>query len=541
MNFTDSEIEDLLKGIFAGDITKENLPVDLYQSIAEFLEKGLLKGAGGPVTSFDGKDLDLIQELRTNIYMFSAAKTYQEVRTMTDLLYNEDDKVKPFDEFFDDARAIYNNYNVNYAQTEYNTAVASGQMGIRWNQIEADKEILPLLKMTVVEDAQTTEICEPLDGITLPVNDPFWDEFYPPNHWNCRSTVLQLDEGEISSKAEVDKAKEHADEDMQDVFKMNVGKDEIVFSPDHPYFKVPREDQDLAKRNFDLPMPADIVEFISAKTTREAEDWAKENLGVKYVNYKGIDVKVANDINRGVQKTKRIMPEIEIPGLGSAQKANKEIKDIVKQAYKNSDFYQTIIKTYGEKSADRSALAFANRHVQKVGQNTLAWSSNIDKITIPGGEKIDLSRYRGVFVSEKAGKSKELLDEIIIANEKQGWFTKGAKDFEYIMNHELGHEVDKFLGIRNDADFLKIYERERALGEKSIAEKLSTYGATAGGRASDKPFEFIAESWAEFTSSPNPRPIAKEMGELMMKKYHEKAKIEIPFKEWFKESLKILK
>ena len=259
MNFTDSEIEDLLKGVFAGDITKENLPVDLYQSIAQFLEKGLLSGAGGPITSFDGKDLDLIQELRTNIYMFSAAKTYQEVRGMTDLLYNEDDKVKPFDEFFEDARALYNNYNVNYAQTEYNTAVASGQMGVRWNQIEADKDVLPLLKMTVVEDAQTTEICEPLDGITLPVNDPFWDEFYPPNHWNCRSTVLQLDEGDISSKAEVDKAKEHAEEDMQDVFRMNVGKDEIVFSPDHPYFKVPREDKELAKRNFDLPMPADLT------------------------------------------------------------------------------------------------------------------------------------------------------------------------------------------------------------------------------------------------------------------------------------------
>jgi SPP1 gp7 family putative phage head morphogenesis protein len=250
---SNNEIKKILEGIFWGDITEEDLPVKLYLDIADYLKKGLYKGYGGELIDFDGKDLELLEELRTNIYMFSAAKTYQEVRTMTDLLYNEDDKVKPFDEFFKDARALYDNYNVNYAQTEYNTAVASGQMGIRWNQIEADKDVLPLLKMTVVEDAQTTEICEPLDGITLPVDDPFWDEFYPPNHWNCRSTVLQLDEGEVSSKAEIDKAKEHADEDMQDVFKMNVGKDGYVFSPEHPYFT--NAPKDLKENNFNLEIP----------------------------------------------------------------------------------------------------------------------------------------------------------------------------------------------------------------------------------------------------------------------------------------------
>lgn len=253
MNFTDSEIEDLLKGIFEGDITKENLPVDLYESIAKFLEGGLYKGFGGSVTEFNGKDLDLLEDLRTNIYMFSAAKTYEEVREIQDKIYDDNDTIRPFKDFFDDAKKTYDQYNVNYAQTEYNTAIASGQMAVRWNQIEADKDILPLLKMTVVEDAQTTEICEPLDGITLPINDPFWDEFYPPNHWNCRSTVLQLDEGEISSKKEVEKASEHADEDMQDVFKMNVGKDGYVFSPEHPYFL--NSPPELGRENFGLPLP----------------------------------------------------------------------------------------------------------------------------------------------------------------------------------------------------------------------------------------------------------------------------------------------
>ena len=257
--------------IFEGKTDLDNLPVDLYLEIAKHLEGGLLKGAGGSLASFDGKDLDLIQELRANVYMFSAAKTYEEVRGFSELLYNDEDKIRPFGEFFADAKARYDTYNIDYARTEYNTAIASGEMGIRWNQITKDADTLPLLKMTVVEDAQTTEICEPLDGITLPIGDPFWDEYYPPNHWNCRSTVLQLDEGEVSTKAQVEKAVEHADEEMQDVFKMNVGKDEFVFSPEHPYFtNAPREARD---ENFGLPMPPDLE---PEKLKRSIEDRIRE-------------------------------------------------------------------------------------------------------------------------------------------------------------------------------------------------------------------------------------------------------------------------
>ena len=52
----------------------------------------------------------------------------------------------------------------------------------------------------------------------------------------------------------------------------------------------------------------------------------------------------------------------------------------------------------------------------------------------------------------------------------------------------------------NDSAFL--------LGEKHIAKGLSIYGAKTVS-------EFIAEGWAEFCNSDNPRPIARRIGEII--------------------------
>lgn len=256
---TEDEIRQLLEDIHGGKIDPENLPEGLYMKTADVLIKGLGKGFGTDVPNMSETDLELLDQLTDNIYMFSAAKTYQQIREMTDALTDDEGNVRTFREFKEAAGKIVDTYNQNYLSAEYDTAIASGQAGVYWNHIEANKAILPYLKMSVVEDANTSDICEPLDGITLPVDDPFWNIYYPPNHFRCRSTVEQLDQDDakVSSPDQVDKAKEHADKDMDDLFRMNVGKDKIVFKDDHPYFDVAPKDRDLASNNFNLPIPGD--------------------------------------------------------------------------------------------------------------------------------------------------------------------------------------------------------------------------------------------------------------------------------------------
>jgi SPP1 gp7 family putative phage head morphogenesis protein len=47
-------------------------------------------------------------------------------------------------------------------------------------------------------DSRTTDICDEdnLDGRIYAADDPIWSQITPPNHFNCRSTILPIVQGE---------------------------------------------------------------------------------------------------------------------------------------------------------------------------------------------------------------------------------------------------------------------------------------------------------------------------------------------------------
>lgn len=255
MKYSDKQIKELLDGLFDGSITEHALPEDLYFAIAEYLKKGLYDGFGKTLAMSEDKELRLITELRENIYMFSAAKTYQETKMLSSLLVGDDGQIVSRRDFHAMGELLLGTWNKDYADSEYNTAIAQGTMGAKWLDMEERKELFPLLRYSTIGDA--CDICGPLDGFTAPMDDPAWDEIYPANHFNCRCTVLQEDDSvQETPKDERDEILEKVTEDMDDVFKNNCGKTGYVFSEDHPYFtSVPKDDRDFAQNNFNLPIP----------------------------------------------------------------------------------------------------------------------------------------------------------------------------------------------------------------------------------------------------------------------------------------------
>lgn len=253
--YSDDQLKELLSGIFDGSITEYEIPEDLYFAISDYLKSALYAGFGGNLTNFKGKDLELLTELRENTYMFSAAKSYQQVKEIQSLMFDENGDRVGSREFNRLGAETFETWNRSWGETEYNTAQAQGMAAVKWNEIERNKDILSVLTYSTIGDA--CDICAPLDGITAPVDDPIWNSVYPTNHFNCNCLCTQHEEGErqLTPEDEKNSTFEAVTKEMSDVFKMNAGKDGYVFSPSHPYFSVEPKDEKYAANNFNLPIP----------------------------------------------------------------------------------------------------------------------------------------------------------------------------------------------------------------------------------------------------------------------------------------------
>lgn len=60
------------------------------------------------------------------------------------------------------------------------------------DQDPAVQEILWGYKYVTVGDDRVRPEHQKLDGVTLPKEDPFWLNFWPPNGWNCRCQVIPI-------------------------------------------------------------------------------------------------------------------------------------------------------------------------------------------------------------------------------------------------------------------------------------------------------------------------------------------------------------
>jgi len=252
--YTESELQSLLEGIATGIISEYAIPESLYLKIADYLKTGLYQGFGGTLADFSGVDLELLTELRENVYMFSAAKSFTEMSEFRALLFNEEGERRTMREFLQYGSQSYEKFNEDWGRTEYSTAEGQAQMASKWQEIERNKDLLPILEYSAIGDA--CAICQPLDGLTAPVSDPIWGTISPLNHFNCECVLIQH-EGDktLTPSSEKDEVYKDVTGKMSDMFKMNPGIDRYVFSPDHPYFDVAKKDLEYAKNNFNLPIP----------------------------------------------------------------------------------------------------------------------------------------------------------------------------------------------------------------------------------------------------------------------------------------------
>lgn len=248
--------DKLFRDIYSRKVTPRKLPENLYLDIAKDLQKGLFKGYSDTIkieikaALTQGPAFELLKALANNIFFFSAAKVFQQTTEMSALIVDPvTGIIRSFSEFKKLSEPVYQRYNEAWQRTEFDTTVVQAQTASQWGRIQDDKDALPMLRYH-----KNTKRHAKWDGITLPVDDPFWNAHLPPNGFNCACRVSQQEKGDFPKSSL--KGVELNDDPL---FSNNPAKIEQIFKErgdgKHPYFVVAKGDEAFKNRNFGLPLP----------------------------------------------------------------------------------------------------------------------------------------------------------------------------------------------------------------------------------------------------------------------------------------------
>lgn len=226
------EAARIAKGIYDGTITSGEIDPALTSLVAEKLRDAVIEGFGKdlPAIDYNTPDFDKLGNLESNVYQFSAAKDFQQLKSMT-LALKDGDRIRTFTEFRNEALKISDVYNGPWLLTEYNTALSSAQMAAKWQRFYADKNTLPLLQYRTVEDDRVRPSHAALDLVIKNIDDPFWDSYYPPNGWNCRCDVIQVVHGTETPDKDI-----VTPDDVPKMFLTNMAKEGLIFPKNSPYY-----------------------------------------------------------------------------------------------------------------------------------------------------------------------------------------------------------------------------------------------------------------------------------------------------------------
>jgi hypothetical protein len=241
----------------------------------------------------------------------------------------------------------------------------------------------------------------------------------------------------------------------------------------------------------------DKTTFTKAATIDEAEAFAR-SIGLN-VSYKGVDIAVANAMNEAAEYSIKRYPKIvdNMKAIGSGQAIHRKEKEILTEWYYEDR--KSILTSMGltEEQQRKRAAQWASRSVGRISGNTYAYANR-------GGHHA-VEMYNGIFVNDKWGGDKEAFLAALKKDGERKFHPEGCGTIKSVFDHEMGHQIDYALGLRNNADMIALW---KSLTAPEIIDGLSKYG-------SKNIAEFIAEGYAEYLNNPQPREIARKIGAII--------------------------
>ena len=328
----------MMKTLYSQDGSEFRIEVLAEPKVQEFIE------AHASVLDSGFRQVEMSEAMRRRLtrsdYIFSGMKTFHELNEAFPSLLDEKGKRKPFERFLNDVRKIDETYNSNYLRAEYNFVQSSAEMAAKWERFAEDGDRY-YLQYRTANDGKVRPEHAALHNVTLPMSDPFWEEFYPPNGWNCRCTVVQVRKSK-SQETPHDEAmalgEEALQRDSKGIFHFNAGKERKTMPDYNPYTIRRCRDCDIAKGKIELAFVPDNELCAACKLlNRCAGDRTKTQRAIERTHYlhemkpllKKSVAKTAGDKNLNVGFTKYGNSHLFSDTFGRSRVLSKEdLKDL---------------------------------------------------------------------------------------------------------------------------------------------------------------------------------------------------------------------
>lgn len=262
----------------------------------------------------------------------------------------------------------------------------------------------------------------------------------------------------------------------------------------------PRKLTELETKNAKFTTPS--------KNKKEAIERFKSlfpDINIEFDSFKNEQAPIIDDIRESLvyhaSRFPKIMDNINFMGSIKDQYERivagrlKDLRALLGSRYTDEQLLRVVKREYGVKTrsprANARTYAYSDSYYSEYKANGIAWNgSRSYKDTIEG-----VKRDVGI-----------------------KWHPVGCERPRSIIDHELGHKMDELLGLSNDLQFLDMYRDICKNGNQFVIDNLSEYAV----KGKVPIAEFIAEAWSEFLCNPNPRDIAKRVGNYILDLYARK-------------------
>lgn len=228
------------------------------------------------------------RRLTRSDYIFSGIKAFHELNEAFPSLIDENGNRKTFERFLNDVRKIDKTYNSNYLRAEYNFVQSSAEMAAKWERFAEDGDRYNLQYRTTGDGKVRPEHAG-LHGVTRPMTDPFWEEYFPPNGWNCRCTVVQVRKSkypETPHEEAMALGESALQRDTKGIFRFNPGKEQKAMPDYNPYTIKRCKDCDIAKGKLKLAFIPDNELCAACELLQKcAGDREKSERAIERIHY----------------------------------------------------------------------------------------------------------------------------------------------------------------------------------------------------------------------------------------------------------------